>query len=119
MGRAHRRGRAGEEAAARYLVGQGWTVLDRNWRFHHKELDLVVERDGLVAFVEVKTRTAGGLAHPLEALTAAKRRELTIAARGWVAARGRPYHAFRFDVVTVRIDGPRLHVEHLPDAWRG
>lgn len=118
MARIHRRGRRGEALAAAYLERRGWTVLHRNWRFHHKELDLVVARDGLVAFVEVKTRSKDGLGHPLEAITARKRRDLAIAARGWIAEHGAPYHTFRFDAATV-VTGPRgTRVEHTADAWR-
>ena len=118
MATIHRRGRRGEGAVAAYLERQGWRILARNWRFHHKELDLVAERDGVVAFVEVKTRAADGLGHPLEAITARKRRDLAIAARGWIAGHGRPYHTFRFDAAVV-ITGPAgTSVEHIEDAWR-
>lgn len=118
MDRIHRRGRRGEGMVAAHLERQGWRVLERNWRFHHKELDLVVERGGVVAFVEVKTRTAGGWGHPLESITARKRRDLAIAARGWIAEHGRLHHTFRFDAAVV-ITGPAgTLVEHVEDAWR-
>ena len=118
MARAHRRGRAGESAAAAYLEGRGWRVLERNWRFYHKEVDLVVERDGVVAFVEVKTRSADGWGHPLEAITAGKRRELRLAALGWIAANGGPYRTFRFDAIVVLRDRNGTRLEHVEDAWR-
>lgn len=118
MTRIHRRGRRGEAVAAAYLERAGWRILNRNWRFHHKELDLVAERGGLVAFVEVKTRAETGWGHPLESITAAKRRDLATAARGWIAAHGAPYDAFRFDAVYV-VTGPAgTRVEHVEDAWR-
>lgn len=118
MASAHRRGRRAEATAAAYLERQGWRVLHRNWRFHRKELDLVVERDGVVAFVEVKARSPDGWGHALEAITARKRRDLAVAARGWIALHGGRYHSFRFDAVTV-VRGPRrTRVEHVPDAWR-
>ncbi len=117
MARAHDLGRRGEELAAAYLRSRGWRILDRNWRFHHKELDLVAERAGVIAFVEVKARTGTG-AHPLEAITAAKRRELGVAARGWIARRGRAGASYRFDAVTVTRRAGRVRLEHVPDAWR-
>ncbi|MGK7313170.1 MAG: YraN family protein [Candidatus Longimicrobiales bacterium M2_2A_002] len=118
MARIHRRGRRGEALVAAYLTGCGWSVLDRNWRFHHKELDLVVARDGAVAFVEVKTRSEDGLGHPLESITARKRRDLATAARGWIARHGADHHTFRFDAATV-VTGPAgTRVEHVEDAWR-
>lgn len=113
-----RRGRSGEEIAARYLMSRGWRVLHRNWRFHHKEVDLVVEKDGTVAFVEVKTRAEDGWGHPLDAITVGKRRELLIAARGWIAEHGLRYTAFRFDAVMVVVGRSGLTLEHVEDAWR-
>ncbi len=118
MATIHRRGQRGEALVADHLHRRGWRILDRNWRFHHKELDLVVERGGVVAFVEVKTRAADGLGHPLEAITARKRRDLATAARGWIAAHGRAYDTFRFDAAVV-ITGPAgTTVDHIEDAWR-
>lgn len=118
MGRSHRLGRWAEGQAAAYLRSRGWRVLDRNWRFHHKELDLVVEQDGLVAFVEVKARSAGGWGHALDAITVAKRRDLATAARGWIAEHGRPGHGYRFDAVFVTRSPDDVRVEHIEDAWR-
>jgi putative endonuclease len=113
-----REGERGEAAAAAYLRGRGWRILARNWRFGHKEIDLVAERWDVVAFVEVKSRKRGSLGHPLEAITVGKRRDLVTAARGWIARHGRPGQSFRFDAVYV-LRGPRGRVlEHVPDAWR-
>jgi putative endonuclease len=114
----HIRGRHGEALATAYLRGRGWRVLHRNWRFHHKEIDLVVERGGVVAFVEVKARADDGLGHPLEAITAAKRRDLRAAAAAWIARNGAPYQDFRFDAVFIVTGSRGTRVEHVADAWR-
>lgn len=118
MAGAHRFGLRAEELAAAHVVSRGWRILERNWRFHHKEIDIVAERDGVVAFVEVKARSAEGWGHPLESITAAKRRELATAARGWVAAHGRRGECYRFDAVVVVRGRGRMTVEHFEDAWR-
>jgi putative endonuclease len=118
MARSHRFGGRAEELAAAYLVAQGWRILARNWRFHHKEVDLIAKRDGVVAFVEVKARDALGWGHPLEAITPAKRRELAIAARGWIALNGRPDESYRFDAAVVVRAADRVSVEYFEDAWR-
>ena len=48
-------GRQGEEAAARWLLDHGFTLLHRNWRQGHYELDIVAARKGTLHFIEVKT----------------------------------------------------------------
>lgn len=112
-------GRKGEDIAASMLRRKGWSVVERNYRFGHKEIDLVVRNGNLVAFVEVKTRAGLGFGHPLEAITRAKRRELSYVAAAWIARNGQPGDVYRFDAVAITWQGrgqPR--VEHVEDAWR-
>lgn len=111
-------GRLGEDLAATYLEGRGWTVLARNYRAGPKEIDLVVIRAGVVAFVEVKARATSTGGTPLEPIRSLKRRAVESAARRWILENGRPGVAYRFDAVAVRIRGPRYEIEHVPDAWR-
>ena len=51
-------GELGERVAERWLRARGWRILARRFRSGHRDLDLVAERDGTVAFVEVKARGA-------------------------------------------------------------
>lgn len=118
MSRSHALGRKGETLAREHLRREGWSILGENWRFHHKEIDLVAERDGVVAFIEVKTRSGGGLGHPLDAVTGRKRRDLAIAARGWIALHGRSGQDYRFDAISVVREGATVSVHHVADAWR-
>ena len=78
-------GRLGEELAARHLARKGWEILERNLRSGHREVDLVIRRGGIVAFVEVKTRRNSEFGHPLESVHTRKRREVTRVAREWLA----------------------------------
>jgi putative endonuclease len=110
-------GRAGEEAAAEHLVAHGWRVLARGWRAAGREIDLVAEREGVIALVEVKTRREGSLAPPAAAVDWRKRRQL--AAAGAVAAqRWRDARALRFDVIGVIWGAGGPAIEHLEDAFR-
>jgi putative endonuclease len=115
----HRLGAAFEQAAARSLERAGWRVLERNVRFQRREIDLVVRRGAIVAFVEVKGRRGSACGHPVEAVTARKRREIQSVARWWITRHDEPGVDYRFDVVSVTPDGAGgLAVDHLVDAWR-
>ena len=108
-----------ERVAARILERRGFTVLDRNVRFRRKEIDLVVRRGPIVAFVEVKGRRGEACGHPLDAVTFRKRAEIESVAHWWIQRRGRPGMIYRFDAVAVTEDRRgRLLVEHVEDAWR-
>ena len=115
----HRVGRRYEALAARHLEARGWRVLARNWRDGPRELDLVVARAGVVAFVEVKARRSRRYGHPLEAITWRKRREVIQAARAWLRTHPQSGRLLRFDAVAVLAEPGRAPVvEHVPDAWR-
>lgn len=117
---AHALGRWGEGRAARFLQRRGWTVLARNYRFGRREVDLVVRRGDLVAFVEVKTRAGRGFGLPQEAITALKRREIEAVATHFLCRHGLEGVSVRFDAMAIEVDrGLRVaRVEHVEDAWR-
>ena len=75
-------------------------MLARNWRRDGGELDLVVERDAVVRFVEVKARRIGD---GLDAIGPAKRRRLVGAANAWLAAYPDPVDEVAFVVAMVHL----------------
>ena len=48
----------GENIATAHLEGLGYTILERNWRYKHLEIDIIASKDCLLHIVEVKTRTS-------------------------------------------------------------
>ncbi len=112
--RAQKRGVAAETAACAALVGDGWTVLARRLRTAAGEVDLVAEKAGLLALVEVKARP--GLVNAAFALGAVQRARLIGAAEIILAEHPEWGSAgVRFDVVLV--DGAG-RVRRVADAFR-
>ena len=101
-------GAAGEARAAAWYRARGYEVLARNWRCREGELDLVVRRGGVLAVVEVKTRTSDRFGTPAAAVTPAKQRRLRGLALRYVAETGVRSRSIRFDVVAIL--GGRLEV---------
>lgn len=73
-------GRKGEDIAATYLKGKGYTILERNFRKKYAEIDIIAVGQNKLIFIEVKTRTSEEFGSPLEAITPWKMRPLTKAA---------------------------------------
>jgi putative endonuclease len=111
-------GLAGERVAERWLRAHGWRVLQRRYRNGHRDIDLIAEREGLVAFVEVKARSGAEFGDPVEAVNWRKQNELARSASVWIDRNGRPGEQYRFDVIGVLIEGPRVRVRHVQDAFR-
>jgi len=110
-------GEEGERIAATWLAQRGWRILDRRFRNGHRDLDLVVEREGVVAFVEVKARRGKDFGHPVEAVNWRKQRELTRSAAVWIARYGSGEQTFRFDVVGVLMSEQGALVRHIENAF--
>jgi putative endonuclease len=115
----HLLGLRAEEAAARWLSGRGWSVIDRRWRGVHGELDLVCrDRDGLLVGVEVKVRTSGRSGSGVESVDRRRVHRLRRALAEYAAGRS-PGSDLRLDLVTLSPQGPRWRLRHYRgiDAW--
>lgn len=73
-------GRHGEDETCQYLIDHGHTILERNWRYGHLEIDIISLAGDGIHFVEVKSRTAPVQGEPQEAVTASKQRHIAAAA---------------------------------------
>jgi putative endonuclease len=111
-------GELGERIAARWLTRKGWRIVYRRFRNGRRDIDLVATRDALVAFVEVKARQGAAFGDPVEAVHHRKQRELVKSAHVWIDRHGRAEETYRFDVVGVLMDGDRVLVKHVEDAFR-
>jgi len=100
-------GDRGEAAVAAALERRGYRVLERQYRCRWGEIDLIARSpEGVVCFVEVKTRSSAAFAQAREAVTAAKQRRLRSAAGCYLAERALE-DPCRFDVAEVY--GRRIH----------
>ena len=101
-------GRRGEDLAHFHLRQLGYVIVARNWRAPRRrgELDLVAWDEGVLCFVEVKTRTTREVKPAEAAVDRAKRREIAIMAREFLR-RLRPATPIRFDVISVYLEAGR------------
>ena len=109
-------GLRGEQAAAEWLIANGFELLHRNWRSGRYELDIVALREGVLHVVEVKCRRSGALSPPEEAMTPRKFAALMRATEHYVALYGFDTDT-QFDLVTVeyRPDG-ECDLHYFPNA---
>ena len=117
---AQKRGRLGEEAVCGWLLSEGCTIAARNYSAPpYGEIDIVAEKDGITAFVEVKTRKEGARVSGAAAVTPSKQKKLILAASQYADT-----HACgrcRFDVAEVELAGgkaPRITaLRYYPNAF--
>ncbi len=95
-------GKEGEELAVHFLLKRGHTLLHRNWRYSHYELDIITVEKGILHFVEVKTRSSEKFALPEASVKTKKMRDLFRAAEEFLY-RQRQYKDFRIDILSICI----------------
>ena len=110
-----------EKAVAYYLEKKGYRIVRRNYRIKGGELDIIAEKDGVIAFVEVKTRTPEPLVNGLEAVTAAKKKMMIRTSEEYSYRFPHDLQP-RFDVVWVTVADRKVvgfqYVENAFDASR-
>lgn len=114
-----RLGRWGEKRSERFLKRKGLKTLTRNFSCRTGELDLVmVDPDGSIVFVEVKTRTGEQFACAEAMITPGKKRRVKRAARYFLACHGIQDRVCRFDVVAIVLgDSGRPEIRHYENAF--
>lgn len=115
------KGRIGEEAALAWLKEQGYLILERNWRCRSGEIDIIAQLDGLVIFVEVRSRShVSKFGTPQESVDARKIHQVRSTAAVYLQSRGTASQPqIRFDVVAVMLDhrGTTVSVNHIVNAF--
>ena len=111
----------GEDRAAEYLADAGFRVLRRNFRCRLGEIDLIAQRGGILAFVEVKLRKNSRYGEAREFVTAEKQRKIRLAASFYLSGNSGVQHLQpRFDVMEIYAprgtDGPYT-VNYLENAF--
>ena len=109
-------GKAGEDRAARFLVKQGYRILERNYSTRSGEIDLIALHEGVVVFVEVKTRTNAAYGAPELAVTPRKQQRMVKAALGYIRYKKLHQVPCRFDVVAITSEREQ-EVELIQNAF--
>lgn len=112
------RGRYGETLAIAHLKRQGYRILRRNYACRGGEIDIIAEENGVLCFVEVRSRRDARFGHPFETVNHTKQKRLIIAARCYLAglARRKSVPTSRFDVVSI-IYQPKREIQLLRNAF--
>lgn len=103
-------GAFGEEAVTRYLITKNIEIIERNWRIREGEIDIVaLMPNGVIAFIEVKTRSSLAFGHPFEAIHNGKAMRMQRLALAWLATHGRLGCEYQIDVAAVLIEPNGSH----------
>lgn len=120
MGKSNDLGAWGEAQAARYLTGKGLRLVDKNYHSRYGEIDLVMEDDRYLIFVEVKLRKSSRYGTPAEAVTEKKQEKLRRTALAYLQTHETDRQP-RFDVIELYapqgVETKPIPIHHIENAF--
>jgi putative endonuclease len=109
-------GKFGEEQAVEYLQKNGYEILETNWTFQKAEIDIIAQKENILAIVEVKTRSSIDFGLPQDFVKPKKIQLLVKAVNEYVISNDLDVEV-RFDIIAVYKEGKEFNIEHLEDAF--
>ena len=110
------KGKKGEDLAVLYLENKGYQIRERNFRSGRKEIDIIVEKDTILIFVEVKFRTSISFGYPEQTLQTAQEERIISAAQDYVFKIDWEGD-IRFDIIAILESKKNKEIEHFEDAF--
>jgi len=88
--------------AVKHLIEKGFEILQQNWRHSHWEVDIIAAKDGILHFIEVKTRKTKKFGHPEESVSKKKIQNLINAAEEYLYLHPQ-WQRIQFDILSISI----------------
>ena len=109
-------GKKGEVLAEEHLIRNGYCIKAKNWRYLKAEIDIIAQKENILAIVEVKTRSSIAIASPEEAVNKKKIKLLVAAANEYVVQNDLDIEV-RFDIISIHKKGENYDLNHIYDAF--
>ncbi|WP_372745198.1 YraN family protein [Lutibacter sp.] len=109
-------GNKGEEIAIDFLQKNNYKILETNWRFKKAEVDIIALKKGVLAVVEVKTRSSNYFGDPQDFVNQKKIQLLVEAINEYVISKNLDVEV-RFDIIAILKNQDKFEVNHLKDAF--
>ncbi|MFH6998062.1 YraN family protein [Flavobacterium sp. FlaQc-57] len=113
-------GKKGEELAVQFLKENGYEILDQNWTFQKAEIDIIAQKESILAVIEVKTRSSLDFGSPQDFVKPKKIQLLIKAVNAYINDREKDFGNdlnIRFDIMAIHKNGETFAIEHLTDAF--
>ena len=116
MARHNELGKKGEEEAQQFLRRLGFSILEQNWRFNKGEIDIIAQKENLLVFVEVKTRSSIVFGLPQDFVKHSQVKKVIEVANAYVDQMDWQGE-IRLDIIAIHQNKEEINIEHLEDAF--
>ena len=109
-------GEKGEQLAVDFLVENNYDIIERNYRFDKAEVDIIAQKEDVLAIIEVKTRSTTGFGNPQDFVKPKQIQRLVKAVDQYVTSNGLEVEV-RFDIIAIVKQNNQFKIEHLENAF--
>ena len=115
---SHTIGKRAENMALSYLEKHGLTMVASNYRSRRGEIDLIMEDDTLLVFVEIRYRQSAKYGSALESVNAQKQSHIIYTAQSYIQKNPSHHSSYRFDVVAIEPNNDTISINWIKDAFQ-
>lgn len=109
-------GKKGEQLAVDFLIENGYDIVERNYRFNKAEVDIIAQKEDVLAIIEVKTRSTTDFGNPQDFVKPKQIKNLVKAVDEYVTVNNLEVDV-RFDIIAIVKEKKNFKIEHLEDAF--
>ena len=109
-------GKKGEQLAVDFLMKNNYDIVERNYRFDKAEVDIIAQKEGVLAIIEVKTRSTSDFGDPQDFVKPKQIQRLVKAVDEYVTVKDLDVEV-RFDIIAIVKEGKGFNIEHLKNAF--
>ncbi|WP_430399497.1 YraN family protein [Flavobacterium sp.] len=109
-------GKLGEELAVEFLQNKGYQILETNWVFQKAEIDIIAQKENILAAIEVKTRSSIEFGLPQDFVNPKKIQLLVKAINEYVTVNELDVEV-RFDIIAIHKEVSKFNIEHIKEAF--
>lgn len=109
-------GKIGEQLSQKYLQEKGYAILETNWRLGRMEVDIIAYQEGVIVFVEVKTRSSVLFGEPQEFVDEKKQKSYVRMANAYIQMKQRTEEV-RFDIIAIEMNSTGYQLNHIENAF--
>lgn len=116
MGKHNEFGKEGEQIAVDFLLKKGYIIRCQNYRYLKSEIDIIAQKDDILAIVEVRARSNDQIIAITDTITPKKIKLLVLGADNYVTMNELKVEV-RFDIITILKNKKIFKIEHLESAF--
>ncbi|WP_179343196.1 YraN family protein [Winogradskyella ursingii] len=109
-------GKKGEQLAVDFLIANHYDIIERNYRFDKAEVDIIAQKNDVLAIIEVKTRSTIDFGNPQDFVKPKQIKNLVKAVNEYVIENDLDKEV-RFDIIAIIKENKGFRIEHLEDAF--